>query len=124
MFKGYSVALPFNYSKEDGPYALNKTMLDVVKQNLKTLILTDKGERVMLPEFGAGLRRYLFENSNQTTKYEIQSQIVLQVKRYMPFINIESVDVFEDPNNLNKLVVQIKFLVPSLNIRDLLTLGG
>jgi hypothetical protein len=54
VFKGYSVALPFVYNKEDGPYALNKNMLDVVKQNLKTLILTDRGERIMLPEFGVG----------------------------------------------------------------------
>ena len=44
MFKGYSVSLPLIYNKEDGPFALNKNMTDVIKQNLRTLILTDKGE--------------------------------------------------------------------------------
>ena len=123
MFKGYSVALPFVYNKEDGPYALNKNMLDVVKQNLKTLILTDRGERIMLPEFGVGLKKFLFENFNQTTKMQIQSEVTTQVRRYMPFISIDSVDVLEDPANLNNLIVQIKFSVPALNTRDTVVLG-
>lgn len=123
MFKGYSVALPLLYNKEDGPYALNKSMIDVVKQNLKTLVLTDKGERIMIPEFGVGLNKFLFENFNQTTKMQIQSEVVTQVRRYMPFINIDFVEVLEDPNNLNNMIVQIQFSVPALNTRDTLVLG-
>ena len=38
MFKGYSVALPLTYNKQDGPFLLNKTMQQVVKQNLKNLV--------------------------------------------------------------------------------------
>lgn len=124
MFKGYSVALPLNYNKEDGPYALNKSMIDVVKQNLRMLVLTDKGERIMLPNFGVGLRRFLFNNFSQTTKIEIESAIVEQVKRYMPFVRIESVDVLEDTNDINKLVVQISFYVSALNLKDTLVLGA
>lgn len=123
MFKGYSVALPLTYNKEDGPYALNKSMLDVIKQNLKMIVLTDKGERIMLPDFGVGLRRFLFENFGQTTKVQIQSEITQQVGKYMPFVKIDSIDVLEDADNLNKLVVQINFYVSVLNIKDTLVLG-
>lgn len=124
MFKGYSVALPLNYNKEDGPYALNKSMIDVVKQNLRMLVLTDRGERIMLPNFGVGLRRFLFNNFSQTTKIEIESAIIEQVKRYMPFVSIQSVDVLEDTNDINKLVVQISFYVSALNLKDTLVLGA
>lgn len=124
MFKGYSVSLPFVYNKEDGPYALNKTMQDVVKQNLKTLILTDRGERIMLPDFGAGLRRFLFNNLNQSTSLEIKSEIESQVKKYLPFIKIEEVDVYEDSSNLNKLTVRIVFFILPLSTRDYLILEG
>jgi len=124
LFKGYSVSLPFVYNKEDGPYALNKTMQDVVKQNLKTLILTDRGERIMLPDFGAGLRRFLFNNLNQSTSLEIKSEIESQVKKYLPFIKIEEVDVYEDSSNLNKLTVRIVFFILPLSTRDYLILEG
>ena len=124
MFKGYSVSLPFVYNKEDGPYALNKTMQDVVKQNLKTLILTDRGERIMLPDFGAGLRKFLFNNLNQSTSLEIKSEIESQVKKYLPFIKIEEVDVYEDSSNLNKLTVRIVFFILPLSTRDYLILEG
>ena len=124
MFKGYSVALPLTYNKQDGPFVLNKNMIDVVKQNLKMLILTDKGERIMLPNFGVGLRRFLFENMDQTVKLQIQSEIKVQVSKYMPFVEIRKVDVLEDPENLNKLIVAISFFVPALSLNDTLVLGG
>jgi hypothetical protein len=124
VFKGYSVVLPFNYNKEDGPYALNKTLLDVVKQNLKTLILTDRGERIMLPDFGVGLKRFLFNNLNQTTSLEIRSEVETQVRKYLPFVQIEEVNVYEDPSNLNKITVGISFYIPAISTRDYLLLEG
>lgn len=124
MFKGYSVSLPLIYNKEDGPFALNKNMTDVIKQNLRTLILTDKGERIMLPNFGVGLRKFLFENLSQTTTYQIESEIKSQVKKYMPFVNVVKVNVLEDPNILNKIIVNVEFFIPSLSVVDVLVIEG
>lgn len=123
MFKGYSVALPLIYNSQDGPFMLNKDMLSVVKQNLKHLILTDRGERLMLPDFGVGLRKYLFDNMTQLTSIQIESDIKTQVRKYMPYIEIRNIEVLEDPNNLNKLSVGVVFSVPALNINDVLVLG-
>lgn len=123
MFKGYSVSLPLTYNKQDGPFMLNKNMFDVVKQNLKTLILTDKGERLMIPDFGVGFRKFLFENINQTTNIQLESEIKTQVNKYLPYVEIRKVDVLEDPNMLNKIIVVISFFVPALNINDVLVLG-
>lgn len=120
MFKGYSVSLPFIYNKEDGPFALNKNIADVVKQNLRMLILTEKGERIMLPDFGVGLNSFIFENFNETTTIQIQSEIKSQVNKYMPFVSVASIDTLEDPENLNKLIIKINFLIPSLSISDTL----
>jgi len=124
VFKGYSVSLPLIYNKEDGPFALNKNMTDVIKQNLRTLILTDKGERIMLPNFGVGLRKFLFENLSQTTTYQIESEIKSQVKKYMPFVNVVKVNVLEDPNILNKIIVNVEFFIPSLSVVDVLVIEG
>ena len=63
MSYGFSPSLPLTYNKTDGPYALLKTIRDVGHQNLKMVILTNPGERVMDPLFGVGISRYLFENN-------------------------------------------------------------
>ena len=78
----------------------------------------------MLPDFGAGLRRFLFNNLNQSTSLEIKSEIESQVKKYLPFIKIEEVDVYEDSSNLNKLTVRIVFFILPLSTRDYLILEG
>ena len=59
--QGISVKLPLSYDSEDGPYRLTKNLKENVQQNFKNLMLTNPGERVMLPNFGAGIRQLLLE---------------------------------------------------------------
>ena len=56
---GLSPKLPIQKDPVDG-FALTKTFKEMVKQNFKNLMLTSPGERIMDPEFGVGLRRFLF----------------------------------------------------------------
>jgi phage baseplate assembly protein W len=56
------------------------------------LVLTAPGERIMIPEFGVGLRNYLFENITTEVFYDIRQEIIAQVQTYFPFIIINSVD--------------------------------
>ena len=60
MAVGYAPSLPLSVSKEDGEYALLKTLESVAQQNLKMLFLTCPGERIMDINFGIGIRNYLF----------------------------------------------------------------
>ena len=53
------VSLPFNAK---GVFNKTYSTKEQIKSNLINLLLTDKGERIMNPEFGADLRRSLFEN--------------------------------------------------------------
>ncbi|HAW79930.1 MAG TPA: hypothetical protein DCX27_09605, partial [Balneola sp.] len=72
---GISPALPLAYTKEDGPYGLNKTIRDSIQQNFKNILLTSKGERVMLPNFGVGLRSFLFSNFTPSLLERIRAEI-------------------------------------------------
>lgn len=57
----FGVALPVSRNSIDG-FTMLKDFNRVVKQNLKMLLLTNPGERVMIPSFGVGLKRMIFEN--------------------------------------------------------------
>ncbi len=90
MSRGLSPKLPLQKDPADG-YALNKEYVDLIKQNLKMLLLTAPGERIMEPNFGIGLRNYLFENNSEITYSEIESKIRNQVKFYMPFVEVQAI---------------------------------
>tara|TARA_R100000773_G_C4186567_1_gene94112 strand:- start:357 stop:782 length:426 start_codon:yes stop_codon:yes gene_type:complete len=90
---GLSPKLPINRDKEDG-YALTKSYIEMVTQNLKNLILTVPGERMMDPDFGAGIKRFLFEHHNTTTYSNIFSRIKQQAQIYMPFITIQDAEFY------------------------------
>ena len=100
------------------------TMIDdfdsLIKQNLKMLILTAPGERIMEPEFGVGIRKYLFENFNNNIYEQIDNDIRRQVERYMPAISIIEVSFAGSDIDTNLLGVSIIYSIPSIGIKDLL----
>jgi len=120
---GFSPALPFHMNSEDG-IALTKTMMDVIKQNFKNLVLTNPGERVMIPEFGVGIKRFLFELNNQETLGRVKSRISDQAKKYLPYISISDIKTISDPDMFDAGAVNIKILysVSSLDYSDILDL--
>tara|TARA_Y100000034_G_C6875905_1_gene400562 strand:- start:712 stop:1095 length:384 start_codon:yes stop_codon:yes gene_type:complete len=124
--KGYSPKLPLALDPVDGPFRLTKSLKEVVQQNLKMLILTSPGERVMVPSFGVGLYNYLFELNTQHTQMEIRRRINQQVAIYMPFVQILDVqfgDIGGMDADMNFLGVTIKYSAPAAGGVNLLRIG-
>ena len=90
---GLSPKLPVSRDSEDG-YSLTKTYEEMVRQNLKNLLLTNPGERMMDPDFGVGMKRYLFEQHGVNTYSEIYAKSQEQVEKYMPFVTLEKMEFF------------------------------
>ena len=113
------VKLPLSLDSSDG-FTMIKDMKTLVKQNLKMLILTNPGERVMEPLFGVGMNRYLFENFSQNTYATIDAKIREQVSIYMPMVSV--VDIFFDSDGEvhNTLKMQLRYSIPVINVKDLL----
>ena len=66
---------------------------DLVKQNIKMILLTAPGERMMITNFGVGLRNYLFEMPTQQVFSEIKARARTQLSQYSPPISIQSMEV-------------------------------
>jgi len=124
--RGYSPRLPLSYDfDEDGAYSLNKKIIDSVRQNLKMLILTNPGERIMDSDFGVGIKRYIFENDTLEVREKIQSRITEQVGKYLKFISIKEINISPpNSNDENVLFINIKYHVPSLRINDELNIDS
>lgn len=126
MASGISVALPLYYDPVDGPYRLNKTLRESIRQNVKNLFLTSKGERVMIPSFGVGLRELLFENFNSEIANKIEIEAYKQVNKYMPFIKIEDIAFFthdELPTlHLHALRIKVIYSISNYGLSDVITI--
>lgn len=130
MAEGLSVALPLRIDPVDGAYGLNKRITQVASQNLRMVILTSPGERIMNPEFGVGIRQYLFENNTAGTLETIKNRIRSQVSIYLPYISILQLDVSSPPIagglpgdiDETRVNVRIRYSVPSANVVSDLTI--
>ena len=120
MSSGISVKLPLTRSQVFGAYNLNTTFEEVARQNLKMLILTVPGERIMDPSFGVGLKRYLFEFNGAETYSNISSKIHEQVAKYLPYIAITNLK-FSIPEGNPDLYPNTLSLRISFNIVPLAT---
>ncbi len=99
MASGLAPKLPLVFDNVFGPYGLIEDFSSLAKQNLKMLILTSPGERMMDTDFGVGLKRYLFEQNTVSTYSDIDAEIRKQVQRYLPYIGIDRIDFSVPENN-------------------------
>ena len=117
MAEGLSVALPLAVSSTDGAYSVYKDLKSVARQSLKMLILTAPGERIMFPNFGVGMRGYLFEQNIPGFGTELKAKVAEQVTRYIPYIRLAGVQVINSKDN-NTINLKISYSVPSAGLGD------
>jgi len=99
-------------------------MLDVIRQNFKNLVLTAPGERMMIPDFGVGMRNYLFEMNDPLTHSAIRGRLSSQVNKYMSFISILNLEFNDNGADLgdfsNSLQIVITYQILPLGLSDTL----
>lgn len=122
MASGLAPLLPLTTDSVFGAYNLITDFEIMVRQNLKMLILTCPGERVMDTEFGVGLRRMLFESNTPDTYSRIDSDVRSQVQRYMPFVRIDRIDFHVPEGNADIFPHTINMIV-NFNITPLGSFG-
>jgi phage baseplate assembly protein W len=82
--------------------------IDAVKRSVKNLIVTDKYERLLDPELGAGISELLFEQMTPLTTVALRETIIQTLNRYEPRINIDTIDVTPDYDR-NSYFISIAF---------------
>ena len=89
----------------------------MVQQNFKNLMLTSPGERVMDPNFGVGLKHFLFEQVAAFVFSDIEERVRRQVSIYMPFVEVGHIffNTFEEDEISNALEMRIEYVIIPLS---------
>ncbi len=88
----YGITLPVRRGNT-GYFEQGFTSFIQAKSNLVNLMKTNRGERVMQPDFGNGLREFLFDPMVDELETQIEESITKTVSFWLPYITIENIDV-------------------------------
>jgi len=106
------IDLPFTKSNTYGYFSPTLTTVEAVKNNIKSLLNTDVGERYLQPTLGLNLKKYLFEPVTEDTNLLIEDEIVGSFRKWLPFVDIKDLKITSEESGAigkNKINVKILF---------------
>lgn len=106
-----NINFPFKDSNKGNFIDLTKTDADAIKADLMHLILTRKGERLYLPDFGTNLLKFIFEPNDGITHSQIKLEITETVKKYLPNLQINEIAVDQSGTNEFLATVRIDYTI-------------
>ena len=90
--RAYGITLPVKVGT-NGFFEQGFTSYEQAKSNLRNLLSTRRGERVMQPLFGSGLHSLLFEQIGDDFEFNLEQEITNSVSLWLPYIKINEIDV-------------------------------
>ena len=108
------IDLPLN-----GPsvFKSNFQTKDAIKNNLVNFFLTNPGERYLNPDFGGGLRSFIFEQISNNAIQGLNEDITLKLQENFPKVNVDTLDILREDDN-NTIIVSLTYSVLNTNIKD------
>ena len=93
------------------------TTREQTKANMLNYLLTNKGERVFRPNFGANLRSLLFENIQDSTMDDIQASIQRDISLFFPNVVVQQIQFNNEPD-LNEVNFTLTYEIVNLGVID------
>ena len=113
------IKLPFSNASRDGYFNSSKTTIEAVKNNIKMLLNTDRGERLFQPNLGISVKEFLFQPLDEEVQIQIENSIVEALEIWLPFVELLDIQMNERNNQLNiKLAFRISKSVNYLSNSD------
>ncbi len=109
--KYININYPFKDSHKGFFLDLNSNDNAAIKADLMHLILTRKGQRLYLPDFGTDLLKFIFEPEDGMTLDKIKAEIITVVKKYLPKLQINQITVDQSPDSEYAAVVRIDYTI-------------
>lgn len=97
----YGIKFPFTAENRKGFFLdLNNDLKQKTESEIAHVILTPKGSRLRMPNFGTDIMKYIFNPNDELTWDQIEGEINAAITEYVPRVSSVSVDInmSEDDN--------------------------
>jgi phage baseplate assembly protein W len=110
--RGLGLSLPIK-NGNNGYFSVNYISSDQIKDNIRNLLRTNEGERLMHPTFGTGLKRILFSNITEDLETQIVKTIENAFATWLPYVSLDSieVDISDEMKDRNRVGISIDYVV-------------
>jgi phage baseplate assembly protein W len=106
-----NISFPFEEDKKGKFLKMEKESKRAIKADLLHLLLTQKRQRLYLPEFGVNLRQYLFEQNDGIVHASIQREIETAIQEFIPNLTILEITVNKSDRNEHAALVRLDYKV-------------
>lgn len=113
-FLGRGWKFPVAVDATTGRFLLAEGEEDIAEA-VRIILMTSKGERVMRPDFGCGLRDFAFGTTDGTTMRLLESDIIQAITVWEPRVTDVTVEAKLDPSHNGRLLLSISYIVRSTN---------
>ena len=100
-------------------FAMSKDLQVQVADNLRNLLVTNHGERLMLTDFGANLRPLAFELTSEAGIGEALTRISSAVNKFMPFIELQEFEPNiekSEAGDIIQVAIRVGYSIPSIEV--------
>ena len=109
------VGFPLEITSDNAGYRLSE-LEETVRFNIKNIILTSPGERIMIPDFGVGIKTLLFEMSSFELLESARNKIVEKINIYASYITILELTI--TPIDDTSINIRMKYEIDFAQIVD------
>lgn len=106
----FGIKYPFTRESIERTYVdMNTSQEDSVKSRVIHTVLTPKGQRIRMPNFGTNLVKFIFEPNDELTMSGIKDEISSAISRYVPEVIFKDITITKPNDNDNAIVVIIEY---------------
>ena len=118
ILKEFGLLVGFGFPLDgDAVFIPTFTTREQTKANLLNYLLTNKGERVFRPNFGANLRNLLFENIVDSTMEDLETKIQSDIAILFPNVVVQQLQFNNDPDR-NEVNFTLTYEIINLGVTD------
>jgi hypothetical protein len=118
-FQDYAIGITLPIQIGNTAFNQSFTTKEQVSSNIKNLLLTKKGERLLQPNFGSGLQELLFDFNDDRLAVKIEEIITESITNWLPYVDIRQIDVAASNENKDRNQVEISITFGVANTPDL-----
>ena len=111
MAKTINIKFPFKDSDKGFFLDLTTDDISAIKSDLMHLLLTSKGERYYMPDFGTNLRNFIFQPHDDITHSQIHEEINDAVSKFIPNLVVSKLTVNYNDNDAYVAEVRADFVI-------------
>lgn len=108
----FGIKYPFTYQNDNNLFLdLNNTVDDGLLSEILHVVLTPKGQRIRMPNFGTNLIKYIFEQNDEQTWENVKSEIINSVASFIPSAKLNDIRVLKSESDDNRVMLYLEYSV-------------